>query len=176
MSANITKTNPFGSGHSKFIYACLEKGLIKNYEDISDFIASLYASKMSCYEIAENFMSKYQIKVSARNISDYVAKSGLTRTCQEAKIIAIAGGRMIYKRISPEEKQKRKQINPATRITVLERDGRHCQICGATAADNYRLELHHINFDPTDNYPCNLQTLCNLCHKGLHAVQNNGIL
>lgn len=176
MSVTITKTNPFGSGTSKFIYACLEKGVIKNYEDITDFLVGLYATGLSCNAIADQLWQEHRIKVSARNVSDYVKKAGAIRTYQQAKINAINTGRMVYTKMTPEEKKKRKQINPATRMIVLERDNRRCQICGATAADGYRLELHHINFDPTDNYPCNLQTLCNQCHKGLHAVNNNGIL
>lgn len=39
---------------------------------------------------------------------------------------------------------------------VLARDRHRCTVCGATAP----LEIHHLNEDPTDDRPENLETRC----------------
>ena len=176
MSVEITKTNPFGSGHSKFIYACLERGLIKNYEDITSFLVDMYVSGLSCNAIADKLWQEHQLKVSSRNISDHVKKAGVIRTYQQAKVNAIKTGRMVYTKMSEEDRAKRKQVGFLTRMSIFQRDNFHCTLCGTTPTPGNRIEIHHKNFDETDNYQCNLQTVCYLCHKGLHAVQNNGIL
>jgi len=42
--------------------------------------------------------------------------------------------------------------------------GTACKTCGVTS----NLYVHHVNLDPMDNRPSNLQTLCGCCHKRLH--------
>lgn len=50
---------------------------------------------------------------------------------------------------------------------VRERDGNRCRLCGATRNDRPNgglLDVHHRNFDKTDNSKNNLITLCRPCH------------
>ena len=57
--------------------------------------------------------------------------------------------------------------NVAFREKIRERDGRICQICGMDEGENgRRLSVHHINGVRCDSSPCNLISLCNVCHAG----------
>ena len=56
-----------------------------------------------------------------------------------------------------------------TRQYILHRDGYTCQCCGAHDS-NVKLHVHHIESRQTGgNAPNNLITLCEHCHKALHA-------
>lgn len=44
--------------------------------------------------------------------------------------------------------------------------GEFCEACGTTA----QLHAHHVNGQPEDNRPENIQTLCTYCHRFLHAT------
>lgn len=46
---------------------------------------------------------------------------------------------------------------------VRDRDGRACQICGE-AEDGRSLDVHHIDYDKTNNMLWNLVALCGACH------------
>ena len=48
---------------------------------------------------------------------------------------------------------------------VLDRDGWQCQRCGRYG----RMEIHHVDGDPSNNTPDNLRTLCRGCHLLHHA-------
>ena len=51
------------------------------------------------------------------------------------------------------------------RLTYCEnRDGRLGYVCDCTIKISAQLQVDHINGDPTDNRPENLQTLCSNCH------------
>lgn len=45
--------------------------------------------------------------------------------------------------------------------------GPKCEACGATAS----LHAHHIDQDPANNEPENIQTLCKQCHDFWHSTQ-----
>lgn len=47
------------------------------------------------------------------------------------------------------------------RQSILERDRYTCKHCNIIT---HSLEVDHINTDPTNNNPINLQTLCKPCH------------
>lgn len=64
--------------------------------------------------------------------------------------------------------QQRTIISDDKRYDIMKRDGFRCCICGATAADGFRLEVDHImpvskGGKSTND---NLQTLCERCNKG----------
>ena len=42
----------------------------------------------------------------------------------------------------------------------------YCTLCGATVADGVRLEIDHMDGDPSNSKPENLQVLCRLCNGG----------
>ena len=53
----------------------------------------------------------------------------------------------------------------ALRRFVLDRDDWRCSTCGRYG----RLEVHHVDGDPSNNTHDNLQTLCRSCHIRHHA-------
>lgn len=64
--------------------------------------------------------------------------------------------------------QQRALMTDSLRYDILERDGRRCRICGATAADGVTLHVDHIV--PVSKggrtEPSNLQVLCSRCNRG----------
>lgn len=49
---------------------------------------------------------------------------------------------------------------------IRTRDGLFCQVCGSCQADNGRLlDVHHIDYDRTNNQANNLISLCMSCHR-----------
>jgi len=58
------------------------------------------------------------------------------------------------------------------RFEILTRDGFRCTTCAAEAGAGRRLQVHHIL--PVEvggtNVPANLETLCDACHAGKHAM------
>ena len=66
----------------------------------------------------------------------------------------------------------RSSLPARLRWTILERDGRRCVVCGASAADGVSLHVDHIVsvYNGGTNDPGNLQTLCAPCNfgKGKH--------
>jgi 5-methylcytosine-specific restriction endonuclease McrA len=41
----------------------------------------------------------------------------------------------------------------------------HCELCGFVALDPVQLDVDHIDRNPSNNNPDNLQTLCANCHR-----------
>ena len=57
------------------------------------------------------------------------------------------------------------EFSKSLRAAIRERDGRVCQICGKSKAENGRaLECHHIDYDKENNDQSNLVALCKSCH------------
>jgi len=65
-------------------------------------------------------------------------------------------------------------VPPRLRVTVLDRDGHKCQLCGVSGPKSggcAPLEVHHIVPDPDDgdrHEINNLTTLCQSCHSWIH--------
>ena len=57
------------------------------------------------------------------------------------------------------------KFNRKTKYLIKARDGSRCVVCGETD----RLTIHHRNGDHSDNRHENLITLCETCHKKIHA-------
>lgn len=150
-----------------FWYDCYNIGI----EDLDTFIGKLYLGGKSTNEIAEYFFSKYKITVSGRNICKYVSKLGITRSKSEGKAVAIKSGRMVYRKKKAWEKYSAKGISAGTRLKVLTRDDFRCVLCGNGRHNGYSVELHHKDGD--SSVEDNLETLCFLCHRGLHENKKN---
>lgn len=67
--------------------------------------------------------------------------------------------------------EQRRLMSASLRYDILRRDNFRCQICGATAADGYKLHVDHIipvsRGGKTE--PANLRTLCERCNLGKGA-------
>jgi 5-methylcytosine-specific restriction endonuclease McrA len=123
-------------------------------------IVGLYKALHPATEIARDF------GISDRQVQRIVYKAGVSRTQSESYRLAIEQGRMKYIRIPEHLKQHRKRLSDKTRYLVLSRDNFRCVTCGGTAQDCHRIEIDHIDNDPSNNDISNLQTLCSRCNKG----------
>lgn len=150
----------------KLFYTCYDNGL----EEPKILIPKLYSLGMSCNAIAEYFYSKYNLKISPRNINDYITKYGEIRTIKEAKKNAIKTKRMIYKKKPESEKYHAKYISSGVRMQILQRDEFKCSLCGNGRHNGSSIEIHHKDRNLKNNDFNNLQTLCYLCHQGTHAI------
>lgn len=57
------------------------------------------------------------------------------------------------------------EFTDALKEQIRQRDNHTCQLCGVNTSDTYReLDVHHIDYDKTNNHPDNLITLCDSCH------------
>ena len=54
------------------------------------------------------------------------------------------------------------------RRRIVDRDNFQCRICGKDGAEA-KLNVHHIDYQRTNNEAENLVTLCAICHKAVHA-------
>jgi len=149
----------------KFLNACKNIGINEPYKIIID----KYKTGMSCAEIAEMFLNCYNITVSSRYLSERIKKEGLLRSYSERKHNAIKRGRMVYYKKPIHERYKTNSMSVKTRLEVLQRDNNACIMCGNGPKTGYSIELHHINGPESTSE--NLQTLCFLCHRGLHATK-----
>lgn len=57
------------------------------------------------------------------------------------------------------------EFNRYLKEEIRKRDNYTCQECNKTQLDyNFKLHIHHINYNKKDNVPLNLISLCNKCH------------
>ena len=56
------------------------------------------------------------------------------------------------------------EFTKAFKKLIRDRDGNKCQRCGAKRNKGRALEIHHIDFDKTNNDPTNLITVCGKCN------------
>lgn len=149
----------------------IDQKLIKIGEyNPGEYLARLYKKGMSCNEIAEKLLADHNISITARGLSERIRLETPLRGKQAAKLNAIKRGRMVYYKKPEHEKYKGKMINLTLRLNIFQRDNHACQICGNGPANNHTIEIHHIDFNPKNNAPENLKTLCFLCHRGTHAA------
>lgn len=117
---------------------------------------------------------KYNI--SERQVQRIVRAAGVIRTQSESYILAIKQGRKTYSRLPPHLKKKRKHITDKMRYFIFQRDKFRCVLCGATAKECLRLEVDHIDENPTHNEELNLRILCNRCNCGKSFVLSDKTL
>lgn len=140
---------------NNFWLSCVEAGI----EDPEKWIKDEYLSGLSCGAIVEKLFVKEGIKVSVKNINDYVRKMGIARSLSEAKRMAMKTGRMVYKK---KKKRDVKYLSDSDRMAVMQRDGFKCALCGAGREDG--VKLHVYSKDPAEG--C-FDTLCTRCVDGL---------
>lgn len=132
-----------------------------------DILIELYNQGNSCPQIAK--MADFG--VSVRQLQRILTKEGVIRSVGDSFRLAVSQGRVTYHKLTEEQKLQRKTVSSAQRLKILQRDNFRCVLCGATKDDCLRLEIDHINENPTDNRDANLQVLCDMCNRG-KAVMN----
>lgn len=130
-------------------------------------VVSLYKSgKYTTEQIATNY------SISTRQVQRIATKYGVIRTLSESnKLVAPLKN---YKTIPKEFKVVRKQISSKTRYNTIANQP-WCTICGMSAKDGVRLEVDHIDNDPSNNNSDNLQVLCALCNTGKSHLDRFGL-
>lgn len=123
-------------------------------------IRDLYLEGKSCSQIKDVL----ELRQSVRHIQRVVKSMNIIRSRGEAFRLAVSQGRVDYQRKKRQFNQ-RKTVNAKMRFEVFKRCDFRCVICGEDGSDN-RLEVDHINENPSDNRLDNLQILCSLCNKG----------
>lgn len=68
------------------------------------------------------------------------------------------------------------EFTRAFKKLIRERDGNKCHRCGAKKNGNRALEIHHIDFDKSNNDPTNLITLCGKCNRYFNFHQNESLI
>jgi 5-methylcytosine-specific restriction endonuclease McrA len=146
---------------------CINVGIFNPIE----YIVKLYQRGMSATEISEYMKEKHNIQITNKGISDKIKEKIQLRTYRERKLNAIKRGRMIYHKKPANERYKSGSLSAKIRMNVLARDSFQCTICGNSPKTGSSLEIHHKNGNSSDLD--NLQTLCYLCHRGLHYNKKN---
>lgn len=137
---------------------------MRKLHDIDELIR-LYENGMSSKEISELYEQR-GITVSSRQIQRYVKQAGVSRNAKEAFNLAMQKGRVVFVRKSYKDRVRRTAIPPKTRFTIMERDQFRCVLCGISAKDGGKLEIDHIDYDPTNHVHENLRVLCYDCNIG----------
>lgn len=124
-----------------------------------DEAIELYKDGFSSIEIAE------KAGLSSRTIQRAIKEAGITRSASDRFKNAISRGRMVYRKLPLEQRKKRIQVPVKLRWQVLEKFNRRCVACGVSGQHG-KLEIDHIDNNPSNNSIDNLQVLCDLCNKG----------
>lgn len=124
-----------------------------------DRIKELYLEGSSCLEIAE------LLGLGARRVQRFIQKQGITRDKSETFLNAIKRGRMVYTKMPKEQLKNRKRIQHKERYAIFEKYGFKCCKCGNTAKEA-RIQIDHIDNNPSNNALDNLQVVCEPCNKG----------
>ena len=109
--------------------------------------------------------------ITPRSIQRTAKKYGVIRTLAESnKDVAPLKN---YYRMPKELKVVRKQITNKLRYEILSAQP-WCTQCGSRSSDGVRLEVNHIDDDPTNNKRENLQVLCMRCNLGKSHLDRFG--
>lgn len=121
-------------------------------------IANLYATgKYTTEQIA------IWHKMTVRNVQRIAKAHGVIRSQAEAnKLMAPLKH---YKKIPVELRVKRKGLSHKLRFRIIS-EHPYCSNCGSRPDDGIRLEVDHIDENPSNNELSNLQVLCQRCNTG----------
>lgn len=140
-----------------------------NYQKLSpethQAIANLYkTAQYTTEQIAKNY------NISTRQVQRIAKKLGVVRTQAEAnRVIAPLKN---YHRIPKELRVKRKQLTNRVRYDLISLQP-YCTLCGSKPEHGIRLEVDHIDNNPSNNTNDNLQVLCNICNRGKYHSSKN---
>lgn len=129
-------------------------------------VVSLYKSgEYTTEQIAKNY------GISPRQVQRIATKYGVIRTLAESNRLVVPLKN--YRSIPKEFRVVRKQISSKTRYNTITSHP-WCTACGLRPDDGVRLEVDHIDNNPSNNDPSNLQVLCALCNTGKSHLDRFG--
>ena len=135
-----------------------------------DLLRQMYEGRMSCNEIAEEILAVSGETLTPRSVERTLRGYGVgIRPIKEAFRMAMEKGRITWA-LKAVKKSDRKQVQPKTRMIVLQRDGFKCVLCGGRDV----LEIDHLiaRCKGGGNELANLRTLCHECNMGKRLVEN----
>lgn len=124
-----------------------------------EIIIDKYKQGASGIEISE------QDGRSPRTIQRIISYYGITRSRKDTFNNAIKRGRMTYIKKPKELLKNRVTIPLKTRYKILTKYNSTCCLCGNTAKES-RIQIDHIDNNPSNNNEDNLQVVCEPCNKG----------
>lgn len=109
--------------------------------------------------------------IGTRQIQRIAKMEGVVRTVSESnKLMAPLKN---YRRLPPGMKAVRKGLLQRVRYEMIVNNP-YCALCGKTLEDGIKLEVDHIDNNPTNNDLANLQVLCNKCNSGKGHLKRFG--
>lgn len=130
-------------------------------------IAEMYKSgKFTTEYIAKTY------QVTTRQVQRIAKNAGVIRTLAEAN--KSAAPLKHYHHVPEHLRVKRKQITQKVRYQVITAHP-YCAVCGMRPGDGIRLEVDHIDNNPTNNDLDNLQVLCAACNTGKSHLSRFGV-
>lgn len=109
--------------------------------------------------------------VTNRTIQRFVkTHGGNIRTVSEANKVTAKLKDYSGHRVPDELKIKRNIIKRTIRYALI-KSHPYCTTCGSRPEDGIRLEVDHIDNNPSNNNPINLQVLCMFCNQGKRTTR-----
>lgn len=111
----------------------------------------------------EDLAKKYDVTV--RTIQRIAKKYGVVRTVAEANKVTAKLKNYSSHRVPEHLKVKRNILKRSIRYELISKHP-FCSTCGSRPQDGVRLEIDHIDNNPSNNNIDNLQVLCMFCNQG----------
>lgn len=132
-------------------------------ETTKEFFSKRNEAILKDYKALEMTVEKIAKKydMTPRTIQRIVRSLGFIRTVSEANKASAKFKNYEALRIPDELKSKRKSIPSKLRYELLLKY-KECVVC----KNDYKLQIDHIDGNPSNNDATNLQVLCTLCNQG----------
>lgn len=128
-------------------------------------IALYKTGEYTTEQIARNY------SISPRQVQRIAKQYGVIRTLAEGN--RTAAPHKHYHKLPKELKVQRKHLTRKKRYSVISGHP-YCVNCGMRPDDGARLEVDHIDNNPTNNEDSNLQVLCQPCNIGKSHLDRYG--
>lgn len=137
--------------------------MIKIFPKTELKIVKLYVvEELSAREIVD----KLELDVTTRTVQRILKDHGVSRSVGDAFRLAVSRGKVKYYRKPEHLKKKRKHISIKQRFKLLQAANFKCKYCGRSPDDGIRLEVDHVDGDPSNHSKENRQVMCNECNQG----------
>jgi hypothetical protein len=119
-------------------------------DDIVQGIVDMHSAGLhTTGQVADHF------NVSTRMVQKLATRAGVIRTAKQSWWLSRTNGRWDYRRSLPAEKKVRKPISPRLHHAIISGHP-YCALCGNQASETIRLEVDHIDKNPSNSDRPNL--------------------